>query len=373
MLNLRIGMLLAAALMLALGAVYLAHDWMESQKKALQANSTVIRTFPVVAAASQINPYEKIKPEQLKILRIPEVTQPPDTSLPGGGLNVFAKIEDVAGKFVVQTLYPNEMIVRQRLRDSVGPGTLSNMLAPGMRAVTVRVNEATGVAGFLVSGNHVDILVTRKASGGRAAATSPVLQNVKILAVDQNASVDDKGKPAIAKTVTVEIRPQDAANLLRAMDMGTIQMVLRNPGDELMVPESAYAAQDKETPATLPEAHPAAPGPVPVHATMPPARRSPPPAAVVAAPPPPPRKPGRIRSLVKGGKIETLECFDSGCIPQTPETIGQAQSDRTRSIPQHSAPSREAGMDLNGGHGDIGGVVDNRMRAISDDEEAEEP
>ena len=313
MLNSRSLILLAIALVLALAAVFVAQRWLSTKQEAAVAK--VVETIPVVVAAAQISPLDKIKPDQIKVMELPKSSVPFDASLPGGGLNFYAKPAEIVGKFATQTIYPNEVIVRQRLRDNQGGSSLSNILSRGMRAVSVRVNEATGVAGFLLSGNHVDILNTRKAPDSDAIVTHLVLQNVKILAVDQDASTDDKGKPTLAKTVTVEVRPQEASKLMRAAEVGTIQMVLRNPGDDQLVPEAAYASRDE-----LPRA-----APTPVIAAAESANQAS--GGLAASPPvsttlaPSPRKPGQIRTLIKkDGKIEALECFKSGCIPLNPQS-----------------------------------------------------
>ncbi|RQW82765.1 MAG: Flp pilus assembly protein CpaB [Methylococcus sp.] len=356
MLNSRTLILLAIALVLALAAVFVAQRWLSSKQEAPVA--TVIETVPVVVAAAQIDPLDKIKPDQLKVMELPKSSVPFDASLPGGGLNFFGKPDEVVGKFATQAIFPNELIVRQRLRDNQGGSSLSNILAPSMRAVSVRVNEATGVAGFLLSGNHVDILNTRKAPDSDAIVTQLVLQNVKILAVDQDASTDDKGKPTLAKTVTVEVRPQEASKLMRAAEVGTIQIVLRNPGDDLLVPESAYASRDElprasPTPAiatagleqanTLAAALAASSGP----AASAPASTPPP------KPAPPPRKPGQIRTLIKkDGKMETLECFKSGCIPLSPENQQNIMGNGFGQLGQAVEGSvQNLGVEMEGGDG----------------------
>ena len=336
MLNARSLILLAIALVLALGAVFVVQRWLSSQQQAAVA-TPAIETIPVVVAAAQISPLDKIKPDQLKIMDVPKSSVPFDASLPGGGLNFFAKPEEVAGKFATQAIYPNEVIVRQRLRDNQGGSSLSNILSPGMRAVSVRVNEATGVAGFLLSGNHVDILNTRKAPDSDAILTHLVLQNVKILAVDQDASTDDKGTPTLAKTVTVEVRPQEASKLMRAAEVGTIQMVLRNPGDDLLVPESAYASRDDLARST---STPSADIPVP---TQPQAQSAP-----IGVTPPHPQKPGKIRTLIRNdGKIEELECFKTGCRSLSPQ-------------------KREEMMDA-GGFGNVGKALNSSVGKIGED------
>jgi pilus assembly protein CpaB len=299
MLNSRSLILLFAALLLALAAVFVVQRWLNTQKQAAVA-TPAIETIPVVTAAAQINPLDKIKLEQLKVMEIPKASLPFDASLPNGGLNFFAKPDEIVGKFATQTLYANEVIVRQRLRDSLGGSSLSNILSPGMRAVSVRVNEATGVAGFLLPGNYVDIISTHKAPDSDGIVTQLVLQNVKILAVDQYASTDDKGAATLAKTATVEVRPQDASKLLRSAEIGTIQMELRNPADVQLVPEVAYASRDELTraaPVTAP----------PVQAVL--EKPS------IPSPPPAPRKPGKIRTLLRDGRPESFECFNTGCRP----------------------------------------------------------
>ena len=321
MLNSRSLILLAIALVLALAAVFVAQRWLSTKQEA--AVATAVETIPVVVAAAQISPLDKIKPDQLKVMELPKSSVPFDASLPGGGLNFYAKPGEVVGKFATQTIYPNEVIVRQRLRDNQGGSSLSNILSPGMRAVSVRVNEATGVAGFLLSGNHVDILNTRKAPDSDAILTHLVLQNVKILAVDQDASTDDKGKPTLAKTVTVEVRPQEASKLMRAAEVGTIQMVLRNPGDDLLVPETAYASRDElaRTAPVIAAVEPESATPASVASAMSSASAGSAPGLTPStAPASPPRKPGQIRTLIKkDGKIEALECFKTGCIPLNPQ------------------------------------------------------
>ncbi len=340
MFNARSLILLAIALVLALGAVFVVQRWLSSQQQAAVA-TPAIETLPVVVASAQISPLDKIKPDQLKIMDVPKSSVPFDASLPGGGLNFFAKPEEVAGKFATQAIYPNEVIVRQRLRDNQGGSSLSNILSPGMRAVSVRVNEATGVAGFLLSGNHVDILNTRKAPDSDAIMTHLVLQNVKILAVDQDASTDDKGTPTLAKTVTVEVRPQEASKLMRAAEIGTIQMVLRNPGDDLLVPESAYASRD-ELARPTPTPSPDIPAPAPA---QPQVQAAPIPVGVMASPT---QKPGQIRTLIKSaGKIEELECFKTGCRSLSPQ-------------------KREEIMDA-GGLGNVGKALNSSVGNIGED------
>ena len=97
-----------------------------------------------------------------------------------------------------------------------------------MRAVSVRVNDVVGVAGFLLPGNHVDVVAAYR--DGPDTRSETVVQNVKVLAVDQTASTD-KNEPVVVRAVTLEVTPADAEKLVLAEQRGAIQLALRNPPD----------------------------------------------------------------------------------------------------------------------------------------------
>ena len=98
-----------------------------------------------------------------------------------------------------------------------------------MRAVSVRVNDVVGVAGFLLPGNHVDVVTAYR--DGQETRSETVVQNVKVLAVDQTASTD-KNEPVVVRAVTLEVTPADAEKLVLAEQRGAIQLALRNPLDD---------------------------------------------------------------------------------------------------------------------------------------------
>ena len=108
--------------------------------------------------------------------------------------------------------------------------TLAALIPENKRAVTIRVNDVIGVAGFLLPGNKVDILSTVKYSE-TSASTSTVLKDIKVLAVDQTARTKDN-KPIIVRAVTLEVTPRQAEKLLTARSKGEIQLTLRNPHEE---------------------------------------------------------------------------------------------------------------------------------------------
>ena len=121
-----------------------------------------------------------------------------------------------------------------------------------MRALTVRVNDVIGVAGFLLPGNRVDVLSSRKEGNNRRAVTETILRNIKVLAVDQTASTEEN-EPVIVRAVTLEMTPVQAETLVKARTEGEIQLTLRNPlEDEPLVEEEPEPQQVAKAPVAAP-------------------------------------------------------------------------------------------------------------------------
>jgi pilus assembly protein CpaB len=118
-----------------------------------------------------------------------------------------------------------------------------------MRAVSVRVNDVVGVAGFLLPGNRVDVVAAYRERTDTHSET--VVQNVKVLAVDQSAS-SDKNEPIVVRAVTLEVSPADAEKLILAEQRGSIQLALRNPLDESITKKAVAAAPVVRTKAPPP-------------------------------------------------------------------------------------------------------------------------
>jgi pilus assembly protein CpaB len=154
-------------------------------------------------------------------------------TLPEGAFKSSADLLKDGRRVVLSKIDKNEPILLSRVTGPGQRGSLSALIDPGMRAVTVRVDDVRGVAGFLVPGDHVDVVLTRLESGsGNAAAnsyTDVLLQNVKVLAVDQIAS-SSEDKPTVAKAVTVEVTTEQAQKLVLAGGVGSLSLVLRQAG-----------------------------------------------------------------------------------------------------------------------------------------------
>jgi len=148
-------------------------------------------------------------------------------------LNAMTKKEDVVGRGVIQTVIEGETILEARLAPKGAGAGLAATIPEGMRAVAVRVNEVVGVAGFVVPGMRVDVLVMGQPPGGGGAGTitKTLLQNVEVLSAGQNIEKDAQGKPVTVQVVNLLVTPEDAEILSLASNDMRIQLILRNPLD----------------------------------------------------------------------------------------------------------------------------------------------
>ncbi|AXT71592.1 Flp pilus assembly protein CpaB [Vibrio sp. dhg] len=208
----QIVMLLLLSIAFGLGAVMIAKQWLDSQTQPTVKLEEVER-HPVLVAAMEIEPGVIIEEKHLTT-KLMEVDWIEETTL--------TDVSQAVGKVAANSIYEGELVNPNRIA-VLGEGvTLAAMIPEDKRALTIRVNDVIGVAGFLLPGNKVDILNTK--GGG----TSTVLKNIKVLAVDQTARTKDN-KPVIVRAVTLEVSPKEAEKLLTENSKGRIQLALRNP------------------------------------------------------------------------------------------------------------------------------------------------
>lgn len=222
--------LFTLAIVMGIGATILANNWFMSRMKPVAAADTT----PVVVAALEIPFGQKIETAHMRTISWP------NSNLPSG---VYNDLADVEGKIANQTIASGEIILSSRIVEHAQGSTLAAIISPNMRAVTVRVNDVIGVGGFLLPGNRVDVLATRKIDQ-RRALTKTILEDLKVLAVDQT-STPDKDKPIVVRAVTLEVDPKQAEELVKSTQEGTVQLVLRNPMDESRI---VKAEAPKEAP-----------------------------------------------------------------------------------------------------------------------------
>ncbi|HXM44048.1 MAG TPA: Flp pilus assembly protein CpaB [Bryobacteraceae bacterium] len=147
--------------------------------------------------------------------------------------NAVLKREDIIGRGVTTTIYDGEPIVENRLAPKGAGGGLAAMIPSGMRAVAVRVNDVVGVAGFVVPGMRVDVLISGSPPGpnSQGSLTRTLLQNIEVLSAGQDFKKDNEGKPQGVGVVNLLVTPEQAEMLSLASNQTTIQLVLRNPLD----------------------------------------------------------------------------------------------------------------------------------------------
>lgn len=215
------------AVVFGLLAVFIAQAWLSNQAsmqaRNFEANKKPLTTNTVVVAKQPLRFGTELSAAMLQ-----EVPWPTG-SMPAGG---FAKIADLLSggrRIVLSAIETNEPVLAVKV---TGPGqraTLSALVAPGMTAVTVRVNDVEGVGGFVLPGDHVDVVLTRQLDKG-AATTEVVLQSARVLAVDQTA--DQRAfKAAVAKSVTLEVSTIQAQKVWLAASVGNLSLLLRKAGD----------------------------------------------------------------------------------------------------------------------------------------------
>ncbi|MGA2131175.1 MAG: Flp pilus assembly protein CpaB [Bryobacteraceae bacterium] len=146
---------------------------------------------------------------------------------------VVQKKEDIVGRGVISPIVGSEPVVESRLAPKGGGAGLAALIPKGMRAVAIRVNEIVGVAGFVVPGMRVDVLISGTPPGGNSlgGVTKTLLQNVEVLSAGQNFQKDAEGKPVSVQVVNLLVTPAQAEMLSLASTQTTIQLVLRNPLD----------------------------------------------------------------------------------------------------------------------------------------------
>jgi pilus assembly protein CpaB len=176
-----------------------------------------------VAASVNLDAGQTVKAENLHM-----VDWPATVPLPGA----FTAAQPVVGRVVLYPLAAGEPILERQLANPGSGVGLTVKIPDGMRAISLRTDEIVGVAGFLLPGTHVDVLVTLHPANTPDPITSMVLQNVEVLTAGQKTEPDPEGKPATATVVTLLVKPEDAEKVDLASTQGVVHFVLRNGVDQ---------------------------------------------------------------------------------------------------------------------------------------------
>lgn len=219
--------MIAFAVVFGLLAVFVAQSWLNSQAemrmKNLEAQKKPVTTRTIVVAKQQLQFGAELAQPMLR-----EVPWPTE-ALPEGAFATVSELLSGGKRIVLSPIEPNEPVLAVKVTGAGQRATLSALVRDGMKAVTIRVNDVEGVGGFVLPGDRVDVALTRQLDKG-SASTEIVLQNARVLAVDQSAD-ERSNKPSVAKAVTIEVDTVGAQKIGLAASVGTLSLMLRKAGE----------------------------------------------------------------------------------------------------------------------------------------------
>jgi len=215
---------LGVAVILGLLAVFFANSFLTGKERQAYAGGTTkvaVATLPMTFGVD-------VTPDKVRFVDYP------NSSLPPGVFTTAAALMPAGKKRVaLMPIAVNEPILASKISAEGQGASIAALLPDGMRAASVRINDVSGVAGFVQPNDSVDVLITRTVEGAATAAqvTDVLLQNVRVIAIDQQSKNAD-GTPKVAKTATLEVNPIDAQKLALAQQVGDLGLVLRKPGEQ---------------------------------------------------------------------------------------------------------------------------------------------
>lgn len=229
--------ILGIAIFLGLIAVILANNFLGGGAQPENPGKT--NTVQVAVARVPLGFGSKITAETVRMVDWPA------NAVPRGA---YMKLPEAIGdparpRVVLRPLEINEPILASRLSGAGGRASLSGLISPDKRAAAVRVNDVSGVGGFALPGDMVDVLITRQLPDSEQQITDVLIQNVRVIAVDQEAS-DNVEKPSVAKTATLEVSQVEAQKLALAQTVGVLSLALRQVGDMTQTPISTVRMRD---------------------------------------------------------------------------------------------------------------------------------
>jgi pilus assembly protein CpaB len=219
------------AAVLAVVAVFGVQQWLNSERQnilqqVMQNTEKPDDATMVVVASTPLRFGERVTASKLKLIEWP------GGSIPAGA---FSNLENVVGKdeqssrYVLSAIEVDEPVLNSKITIPGQKAKLSTALRAGMKAVTIRVNDVSGIAGFVLPGDRVDVLLTRGGRSGDNSTVDVLLQGVNVLAIDQLAD-ERADKPSVVRTVTFEVSTEEAQKLILGSQIGTLSLALRNIG-----------------------------------------------------------------------------------------------------------------------------------------------
>lgn len=230
-----------AGLAVAFGAVsyFAGNSWLDSQAQArlseIESTKSTLEMASVVVAATQVRFGEQLTAENLK-----EIPWPAD-AVPEGAFRKITEITEKGERKAIKTIEPGEPLLAVKITGENGRAGLSGIISEGMRAVTIPVDLVNGVGGFVMPGDRVDIVLTRRDQNDGNQEAKIILENVKVLSIDQDADRTNESA-RVAKSVTLETNAPGAQKLALANSVGQLSLLLRSAGDENKSDTSTFSA-----------------------------------------------------------------------------------------------------------------------------------
>jgi pilus assembly protein CpaB len=220
--------MIAVAAVFGLLAVYVAQSWLNAQAEARLRSFEAQKAKPVatqtlVVASRQLRFGNELAPSALR-----EMPWPAE-ALPQGGFRTIQELMSQGRRVVLTAIEANEPVLASKITGQGQRATLSAMIGEGHKAMTIRVNDVDGVAGFVLPGDRVDVMLSRTVDKSNAV-NDVVLKSAKVLAIDQLAD-ERTDKPSVARAVTLEVDISGAQKLALASQIGTLALALRKAGD----------------------------------------------------------------------------------------------------------------------------------------------
>jgi pilus assembly protein CpaB len=265
--------ILCVAILLGIVAAVLARNWLASHARSNEAaiGTIVVATKPLTFG-SQLTADNTLEIPWSK------------AALPEGAFATKEALLKDGRRMTLALIAKNEPILRSKITAPNQPATLSSMLTPGKRAVTVRVDDVRGVAGFIQPGDLVDVVLIRTMAESRSndSYSEIILQSAKVLAIDQITG-EHTEQPTIAKAVTLEVGVEEAQKILLATNIGRLSLILRQPAEAMADAVHRVTEQDLGN-RPVADKMPVQPPPPPVAVAPPPAAAAPAPAKPIAPP-----------------------------------------------------------------------------------------
>jgi pilus assembly protein CpaB len=229
--NIRPMGVLLLALLIGLATAAYAASWLQNQSASA--------TLQVIVAKRDLQMGTRLQPDMLETILWPKAAAIKDP---------LTKLDDALNRVVQMPVLRGEPLLLSKLAPAGEKGGLSSVLTQGQRAVTVKVNEIVGVAGFALPGNYVDVMVNAPDNQNQSVSKI-VIERIQVLAVAQDVS-SNENKPRVVNAVTLQVTPQQAEQIDLARSVGTLSLVLRSQSDNTPVQTTGARKPDLLQPAS---------------------------------------------------------------------------------------------------------------------------